>query len=184
MEQGRVISPGGGTALRIVLARPLFLSGFLLATLLLVPWPAFPTVPPPANPHAYFQQLAQCPRCHLYTNSNLDPGRISTSSADFCLECHLADERGRTHPLKVHPIGRVRGMKIPPEYRLGDGEHLVCLTCHSAHGPYASTIRAFAGQAPIGAPGDPPYYKTFFLRRSNPAGKGFEALCGGCHRMP
>jgi hypothetical protein len=117
----------------------------------------------------------------------LDPGRFSTSSVDFCLECHLAEERGRTHPLKVHPDSKVREVKIPPEFRLGDGEHIVCITCHSAHAPYTSNVRAFSGQRPVhidGTTDASPYFKTFFLRRSNPAGEGFEALCSGCHRTP
>jgi predicted CXXCH cytochrome family protein len=169
--------------LRIVPARLIFLSGILLASLLLVLRPAFPTVSPPVNPHAYFRQPAQCPRCHLSTGSKPDPGWITTSSVEFCLECHLLDRR-RTHPLKVHLADRIRETGIPTDYRLGDGERLICLTCHSAHGPFVSDVKAFAGQAPMGVDGDSPYYKTFFLRRSNPADEGFEAVCIGCHRVP
>jgi hypothetical protein len=171
-------------ALRIGSAKPLLPVLLFLASLLLLSRPAGPAALPPVNPHAYFQKPAQCPRCHLYTDSKLDPDRLSTSSVDFCLECHLAAERGSTHPLKVPPAGRLREIKISPEYLLGDGGHLVCLTCHTAHGPYVSNVRAFAGQKPVSVdmPGASPYYKTFFLRRSNPAGEGFEALCSGCHR--
>lgn len=167
--------------MRLVPARPLFLSGFLLASLLLVPRPAFPAFSPPANPHAYFQQPAQCPRCHLYTGSQPDPGRIASSSIEFCLGCHLPGVHRRIHPVRVHIAGKIRRKKISPDFRLGDGEHIICLTCHSAHGPFVSTVRAFAGQAPVGEPGDTPYYKTFFLRRTNPAGEGFESLCAECH---
>ncbi|MCL5885112.1 MAG: hypothetical protein M1377_07225 [Deltaproteobacteria bacterium] len=172
--------------MRIVSAVRPFLSVLFLSALPLLLHPAFSAPPPPVNPHGYFREPAQCPRCHLYTDSKLDPGRFSTSSVDFCLECHLAEERGRTHPLKVHPGSKVREVKIPPEFRLGDGEHIVCLTCHSAHGSYVSNVRAFAEQRPMNVDGADasPYYKTFFLRRSNPAGEGFEALCGGCHRTP
>lgn len=174
----------------IVSARSANPSGLLLAALLLLmlvhPCPAHAAPAPPANPHGYFQQPAQCPRCHLYTDSKLDPGRFSTSSVEFCLECHLAEERGRTHPLRVHGDSKVQRVKIPPEFRLGDGEHLICLSCHSAHGPYVSNRKAFSAQGPVssGAGGEPPYYKTFFLRRTNPAGEGFEALCSGCHGTP
>lgn len=172
--------------MRIVSARRLFLSVLFLSALPLFLHPVFSAPSPPVNPHEYFRQPAQCQRCHLYTDSKLDPGRFSTSSVDFCLECHLAEEGGRTHPLKVHPGSKFREMKIPPEFRMGDGEHIVCLTCHSAHGPYVSNVRTFAGQMPVNADaaGASLYYKTFFLRRSNPADDGFEALCGGCHRMP
>lgn len=174
--------------MRIVSARSAFPPGLLLAALLLLlhPCPAHSAADLPANPHGYFQQPAQCPRCHLYTDSKLDPGRFSTASVEFCLECHLAEERGRTHPLKVHAGSKVREVKIPPDFRLGDGEHLICLSCHSAHGPYVSDRKAFSGQAPVnaGAGAASPYYKTFFLRRSNPSDEGFEALCSGCHGTP
>src|SRR5512134_124795 len=181
---GRAFFPWEGKPLRIFPTGRLFLSGFVLASLFLVPRPAFPADSPPANPHAYFQQPAQCPMCHYYTGAKPDPDRIATSSIEFCLGCHLLEERHRTHPLRVHPAGRLRATKIPPDYRLGDGEHVICLTCHSAHGPFVSNVRAFAGQAPVGAPGDTPYYKTFFLRRLNPASEGFETLCAGCHKAP
>ncbi len=170
--------------MRIVPARPLFLSGLLLAALFLLPRTLVPAVPPPANPHTYFQQPAQCPRCHLYKDSKLDPGGFSTASIDFCLECHQAEEQDRTHPLKVRPDGRMRGVKVPPEYRLGDGELIICLTCHSAHGPFVTTVRVFPGQRPMKVyeGGGSAHYRTYFLRRSNLADKVSEALCGGCHR--
>lgn len=172
-----------GERLGIVPARLRFLSGILLAALFVGPRPADSTPSSPVNPHAYFRQPAQCPRCHLSTGSKPDPGRFATSSDEFCLECHLLDRR-RTHPLKVHVADRMRETKVPPDYRLGDGEHLICLTCHSGHGPFISNVRAFAGQPPMGMAGDAPYYKTFFLRRSSPDGAGFEPLCRGCHRAP
>jgi hypothetical protein len=77
-------------------------------------------------------------------------------------------------------------MKIPPDFPLGDGDRVICLTCHSAHGPYLSGVRAFAGQEPIDGvgTGGSPSFKTYFLRRSDPAGKGFEAICNACHRAP
>jgi len=156
-----------------------------LPLLLLLHAAASATSAPPANPHGYFQQPAQCPKCHLYAGPNLDPARFLTSSVDFCLECHIYEERGRTHPVKVHPDARAREAKIPPEFRMGDGEHLICLTCHSAHGTYASPATAFAGQMPIASDGGQgPYYKTYFLRRTDPSGEGFEAMCGACHKVP
>jgi hypothetical protein len=172
--------------LRTVTARPAFPPCLLLAAFLILLPAAQAAAPPPENPHGHFKQPAQCARCHLYTDSKPDPDRFLTSSVDFCLECHLAEERGRTHPIKVHARSKVREIKVPPEFRLGDGEHLICLSCHSAHGPYVSNVRTFAGQAPVGSgTGEAaPYYRTYFLRRSNPAGEGFEALCGGCHRTP
>lgn len=167
--------------MRIVPAVPLFLSGLFLGALLLFQGVSS-AVSPPANPHAYFEQPEQCPRCHLYSGSNPDPGRISTASIEFCLGCHRAEGQNRTHPLKVHPEGGMRRMKVPPEYHLGDGEHVVCLTCHSAHGPFVSNVRAFPGQKPILVDQALPYYRTYFLRRPTFADKMSETLCNGCHR--
>lgn len=167
----------------MVPARPLFLSGFLLASVLL---PVAPVLAddPAANPHAHFQQPAQCPRCHLYKGPNPDPVRISTASIEFCLECHLAEGRDRTHPLNVRPDGSMRGMKVPPGYPLGDGAYVICLTCHTAHGPFVSDVRAFPGQQPMMADQAErvPSYRSYFLRRSTPGENVFEALCRGCHR--
>jgi hypothetical protein len=173
--------------LRIVTAWPLFLTIVLLAISFSPNGPSFSASPPDPNPHAHFQQSNQCPKCHVHDGQKLEPERFTTASIDFCLECHLAEERGRTHPLKVHPGGKFRGMKAPPEYRLGDGEHIICLTCHTAHGPFLSGTRTFAAQTPerlSGESGGTPAYRTYFLRRSDPAGEGMAALCEGCHRVP
>lgn len=168
----------------MVPARTLFLSGLLLAALLLLPGPSVPAAAPPANPHAHFQQPAQCPRCHLYKGPNPDPGRISTASIEFCLECHRAEGQDRTHPLKVRPDGSMRGMKVPPGYPLGDGAYVICLTCHTAHGPLVSDVRSFPGQQPMMADQaeGAPSYRSYFLRRATPGENVFEALCRGCHR--
>lgn len=169
--------------MEMVPARTLFLSGFLLASVLL---PVAPVLAdqPAANPHAHFQQPAQCPRCHLYKGPNPDPGRISTASIEFCLECHLAEGQDRTHPLKVSPDSSMRGMKVPPGYPLGDGAYVICLTCHTAHGPFLSDVRAFPGQQPTmpDRAERAPSYRSYFMRRSTPGENAFEALCRGCHR--
>ena len=173
--------------MRIVTARRLFLSGLLIAAFLLPLRPAIPADPPVPNPHTYFQRSPQCPRCHVYDGPKLVPDRFSTASIDFCLECHLIEERGMTHPLRVHPGGKFQQMKVPPEYRLGDGEHIICLTCHAAHGPFLSKERVFSTQppeSPRGGSNDVTWYRTYFLRRANAAGEGFEALCEGCHKVP
>lgn len=148
---------------------------------------AYGAAPPERNPHDHFRQAPQCPKCHIRVGAGIDTSGISTSSIDLCLECHRAEERGRTHPLKAHPDGKFGKMNIPPEYLLGDGEHIVCLTCHTAHGPFLSQVRAFASQmpeTPKGGDGAAPSYRTFFLRRSNPDAAGAEPLCEGCHKVP
>lgn len=167
---------GGGNALKIISSRLLILSGLLFAICLLSARTGFPSASSPATPHAYFRKPGQCPRCHIYSGSDLEPGRIAASSVDFCLECHLVEERGITHPLKVRPGDRFRGILVPREYRLSDDGRIICLTCHTAHGPGRS----------IAAPpdGPSPGRKTYFLRRSDHGAAGFEGLCGGCHKAP
>ena len=110
------------------------------------------------NPHAHFRDPDQCPKCHLPTGSRLDPARISTESDAVCLGCHAKESLGRSHPLNVRPEEKYRKMKVPADLRLDDDGRIMCLTCHTAHGPNVS----------------------FFLRRSSP-GRGFEVLCEACH---
>jgi predicted CXXCH cytochrome family protein len=110
------------------------------------------------NPHAHFRNPDQCPRCHLSPGSQPGPGRFSTEADAFCLGCHTEEGMGRSHPVNVRPDEKNRKMTVPDDLRLNDGGRLMCLTCHTAHGPYVS----------------------YFLRRSSPDG-GFEVLCESCH---
>lgn len=141
---------------------PPVLLGLAVAVLLLHAGPVFPSVSPAVDPHAHFRQPGQCPRCHLDSGSKKEPGRIATASVEFCLECHRLEGLGATHPLKVRPGDRYRGIAVPPDTVLsGDGK-IVCLTCHTAHGP--------AG--------------NHFLRRSDPEESGHRPVCDGCHKTP
>jgi cytochrome c peroxidase len=91
------------------------------------------------------------------------------------------------HPLKVRPGDRFRGILVPKDYSLSDDGKIICLTCHTAHGPGRSAVRVHALQQPDDSepsPDSPPGYKTFFLRRTDPGALGFDALCGGCHKAP
>jgi predicted CXXCH cytochrome family protein len=110
------------------------------------------------NPHTYFRNPDQCPKCHLSTGSRPDPGRFSTEADAVCLECHKKESMGRSHPGNVRPEEKYRKMKVPADLRLDDDGRIMCLTCHTAHGPNVS----------------------YFLRRSSPDG-GFEVLCEACH---
>jgi len=113
---------------------------------------------PRGNPHAHFRNPDQCPKCHLSRGSPPEPGRFSTAADAVCLECHAKDSTGRSHPVNVRPEEKFRKMKVPADLRLDDDGRIMCLTCHTAHGPNVS----------------------FFLRRSSPD-RGFEVLCEACH---
>jgi predicted CXXCH cytochrome family protein len=49
-------------------------------------------------------------------------------------------------------------MQVPADLRLDDDGRIMCLTCHTAHGPYVS----------------------YFLRRSGPD-RDLALLCEACH---
>ncbi|OIP36106.1 MAG: hypothetical protein AUK27_02625 [Deltaproteobacteria bacterium CG2_30_66_27] len=110
------------------------------------------------NPHAHFQNAQQCPKCHLTYQGGMGPERFSTEADAVCLECHTKGTTGRSHPRNVRPEEKSRKMKVPSDLRLDDDGRIMCLTCHTAHGPYVSN----------------------FLRRSSPD-RGFETLCEACH---
>ena len=110
------------------------------------------------DPHAHFRNPDQCPKCHLSTGSQPDPGRFSPGADKVCLECHAKGSLGRSHPVNVRPEEKYRKMKVPADLRLDDDGRIMCLTCHTAHGQDVS----------------------YFLRRSGPD-RGFEVLCEACH---
>jgi predicted CXXCH cytochrome family protein len=60
--------------------------------------------------------------------------------------------------VNVRPEEKYRKMQVPPDLRLDDDGRIMCLTCHTAHGPYA----------------------PYFLRRSGPD-RDFDLLCEACH---
>lgn len=153
------------------------LAGLLCFALVLVASDFYPR----GNPHAYFQAQDSCPKCHMILRGRPDPDRFSVDSDSLCLGCHKQGNLGRTHPVNVRPGKKYWKMKIPDDFRLDDDGRLMCLTCHTAHGPYVSTTRVFPKQAAFSSGNSAgTYYKTFFLRRSNP-NKGFAALCDACH---
>ena len=114
--------------------------------------------PQHGNPHAYFRNPGQCPKCHLSPGSQPGPGRFSTEADAVCLGCHAKGSMGRSHPVNVRPEEKYPKMKVPADLRLDDDGRIMCLTCHTAHGPYVS----------------------YFLRRSS-RDRGFEVLCEACH---
>lgn len=158
---------------------PAALLGFFL---LGFPLPAHASEPVPAlSPHEHFQRPETCTKCHLRSQDALAPDRFSTDSNAICLDCHRKESLGRSHPVGVGPRGKPKPMKIPEAFRLDAGGRLMCLTCHTAHGPFLSPGPSFPGQEMF-TPGNGggPGYKTFFLRRTSPE-DGFAALCRACH---
>jgi hypothetical protein len=110
------------------------------------------------NPHAHFRNPDQCPKCHLSPGPRPGAGRFSPEADTVCLECHAKESMGRSHPVNVRPEEKYRKMKVPADLPLDNDGRIMCLTCHTAHGPYVS----------------------YFLRRSSPD-RGFEVLCEACH---
>lgn len=162
-----------------------FLPALILAaaTALVVLLHALAAFDPAYNPHAHFRSNGMCPKCHLGPAGVPATDRFTGASTDFCLGCHSKEALGRSHPIGVRPRDRDRRMRIPADYRLADDGRMMCLTCHNAHGPFVSTVKTFLAQKPENADraaGTPPYYRTLFLRRSDPV-KGRSVLCDGCH---
>lgn len=136
-----------------------------------------------ADPHSHFQNPANCPRCHIYRESEREPGRFLRDADTFCLDCHSLEGLGISHPRAIRPGDGHRRTSVPTDLPLDSEGKLLCLTCHKAHGPFLSATRAFASQkaANPGAPaGTKPVYRTYFVRRSDPA-RGFVLLCEECH---
>ncbi len=141
---------------------------------------------PGYNPHASFRDPSSCPKCPPYAGGKPDPGRLLRASVDFCLACHSKDSLGRSHPIQVRPRDKYVKMKVPRNFRLDDDGRMTCLTCHSAHGPFLATVKAYPGQKPENPdalPGTPLYYHTRYVRRTDPA-KAYSVLCYGCHEKP
>jgi len=139
----------------------------------------------PRNPHDHFKNPERCGRCHVITRGEPDPGRFRAEIEGLCLECHRKENLGRTHPVNVRPHDRYGKMKVPGDFRLDEDGRMMCLTCHTAHGPYLSSAKAFPAQAPEITPleGAGYGYKTYYLRRTSPE-RGFAALCDACHGKP
>lgn len=136
---------------------------------------------PRGNPHGYFQNSQQCLKCHISYKGQMEPDRFSTETDAVCLGCHRKDSLGRSHPVNVRPSDKYWKMKVPADFRLDDDRRMMCLTCHTAHGPYLSTVKAYPKQTVFATnTSGVAYYKTLFLRRSNPA-EGWSSLCDACH---
>ncbi len=164
--------------------RGLLLALFFFLLLLPVLPSAKEAVPgTPDYPHSLFRSPDACRRCHSYRQSFLEPDRFVPGADSLCLGCHSLEGLGTTHPMNVRPGDGRHGMAVPKDLRLDGEGRMLCLTCHIAHGPFLSPVRAYAKQKPSN-PADPagtqPLYRTFFARRSDPV-RGFVPLCEACH---
>ncbi|MGE5190580.1 MAG: hypothetical protein ACM3NF_11045 [Gemmatimonadota bacterium] len=138
---------------------------------------------PGFNPHSHFRTQGRCPKCHVVSRGEPVPDRFTGDSIDYCFSCHSKESLGRSHPIGVRPRDRYRDMRVPADFALDDGGRTMCLTCHNAHGPFVATVKIFPSQEPENpdrAPGVPFYYRTRFLRRSDPL-QGYSVLCDACH---
>jgi predicted CXXCH cytochrome family protein len=154
------------------------LAGLLCFALVLVASDFFPS----GNPHAHFQNAQQCAKCHLWYRGVMEPERFSTEADAVCLGCHKKDSLGRSHPVSVRPRDKYWKMKVPSDFRLDDDGRMMCLTCHTAHGPYLSTVKVYPKQLPFTSNSSGgPFYKTLYLRRSSPK-EGWSVLCDACHQ--
>ncbi len=164
--------------------RVLLTSLFLVTTGFLSYLIAATQFDPRYNPHAVFVKPEKCGKCHIYYRGEMEPARFLPDCNDYCMECHTAAQLGRSHPNRVRPKDKYWKMVVPPDYRLDDDGRIMCLTCHKAHGPFFSTVKAHPKQKPenIRPPeGVPVYYRTYFLRVTDPE-KGHAVLCDGCHK--
>lgn len=135
------------------------------------------------DPHAHFRISRYCPRCHVYAGETLAPDRFVSGADAFCLECHLGDALGRSHRRNIRPGEGLQTIRPPQDFRLDEEGRILCLTCHTGHGPFLSRVPAFAGQGQA-APGLSDdaggRYRTYYARRSDPR-EGFAPLCRVCH---
>jgi hypothetical protein len=139
---------------------------------------------PRTNPHVLFQQRDLCPRCHFYSGgTRFEADRFVVDADTLCYDCHEKEHLGRTHPVGSKPSAKYGPrMRVPDDFPMNDDGKMMCLTCHFAHkAPYLSTTKTWPTQKPeAGVAGR--YYKTFYLRRSDPVKAGIAALCDGCHK--
>lgn len=185
IEAGAITNPGDGDPVTTCSSRRFLLAVALFLATGIASLPAARApFDPKRNPHAHFREAGSCPKCHVFVDGKPDPGRFLPESDDFCTGCHTADELGRSHPVRVRPRDKYREMKVPGDFRLDDGGRMMCLTCHTAHGPFFSAVKAYEKQRPENpnaAAGTPLYYRTYFARRSDPK-LGFAPLCDDCHK--
>jgi hypothetical protein len=154
----------------------------LLVALALNRAPALSPLPP--NPHLSLNAAGMCDECHAYYRETMDPHDFVVAIPERCLECHSAQELGRSHPIGVDPSHSAARIEVPAELPLEDGM-VSCGTCHNPHMASLSQTRAYPAQEvafrQMEGRVETLWYKTLFLRKSDPE-RGFEPLCMACHK--
>lgn len=138
----------------------------------------------PANPHQSMSAAGACPSCHANYSGSMDPHGFVVEIVEICAACHSPKDLGRSHPIGVDLRHSPGAMEVPEDLPLEEGK-ISCGSCHNPHMAFLSTTRAYADQQAtfLQKEGrvEVPWYKTFFLRKSDPV-KGFEPLCVACHK--
>jgi hypothetical protein len=155
----------------------------VLVALALSPAPAEPPFPP--DPHQPMRALDVCIDCHVYDNRTLVPHEFVVAIPEKCEECHSKKALGRSHPIGVDPRFSPPNVVTVPEELPLEGGKVSCGSCHNPHLPQLAQIKSYKDQAAtfiqIDGRSEIPWYKTFYLRLSDPV-TGFEPLCRACHR--
>jgi hypothetical protein len=158
------------------------LLGLLLVALALTLAPAGSPLPP--NPHQPLNETSACAGCHTIIEGTLAPHLFVIPIPEKCWVCHSKERLGRSHPIGIDPSHSGVDIEVPEEFPLEDGK-VSCGSCHNPHMAFLSETRSYLAQGAefVQKEGqvEIPWYKTLFLRKSDPI-KGFEPLCTGCHR--
>jgi hypothetical protein len=131
------------------------------------------------NPHAFMKDPARCADCHEGTPRRGTDDYLSVAFKDtivnLCSGCHKGEHLREEHPVEIRPEAAV-----PDDLHLDSSYTITCATCHDAHSaheaPRAYVPQTFWERAAGAVRRDRPF-RTYFLRRPNPAGE----LCLACH---
>jgi cytochrome c553 len=137
------------------------------------------------NPHEFLKDETMCGKCHnLDEANNVIEDEFVETIVDFCHGCHGVEELGRSHPIGIDPTRKYWKLRLPEDFHLDIYNNMTCITCHTGHGRYLSLERSFPSEEPVNpdarVTGEPFYYKTYYVRRSDPE-EGWYPLCTTCH---
>ncbi len=140
------------------------------------------------DPHAALSDSRRCGLCHeIGDDGTVAPDGFPEPIIDQCYSCHPPEKIGRSHPVNVDlkRNRRFPDMDVPEVLMVGWGWEyvLTCVTCHTVHGDWKSTIKSSPGEKPLNPGGDPLYYRTYYLRIPGDPKLGWAPLCDACHKL-